>query len=169
VKVRLGLLGVLLLGLWAIRAFQEEPEEALPEPAAEPEQQVVPTRAGTPVNRTLEPRERSAAQDPAGRRVVADPAEAPFRTFASRAAPRWQGLSLELRRLGHDDLADETWSMAAWIRGQRQDPERDSDAILEAQDDLLGRVEALPDLDDGARVGLEVVRQSVEGFRGASG
>ena len=164
--IGLGLLGVLVLGLWVSRAGQVPPE-APTEPVAEPERKAVPTRIGTAVTRTVEPRERSTVRDPAARRVVADPAEAPFRTFASRAAPRWQGLSLELRRLGHDDLADETWSMAGWIRSQRQDPERDTQAILEAQDDLLSRVEALPDLDSEAKVGVESVRETVEGLRAA--
>jgi hypothetical protein len=69
-----------------------------------------------------------------------------------------------LKRLGQADLARETWTMAGWIRDQRTDPDRDDEAVIQAQRDLLVRVHALSGLDTEAREQIAHISESIDGY-----
>jgi len=114
-------------------------------------------------NPPMPPRNRTIGGEPTPEQLAA----APFVTFSSKAAPRWQGVSLELKRLGHAELADETWSMAAWVRAQRTNPERDDATVVEAQDELLERVLALSDLDPPAAEAVAQIKDSIRVYDNA--
>lgn len=169
-KLALGVVSLAVVGGLFV-AFSGEAPASDPVADVAVDQKVskrVPVRQAQGETRYVKPKERTDAPSKpargAGEPTEAEVRAAPFVVFSSRAAPRWQGVSIELRRLGHDDLADEAWSMAGWIRGQRSDAERDDVAILEAQQDLLERVQALPDLDGAAQTQLASVTETVTGY-----
>lgn len=114
-------------------------------------------------NPPMAPRSGTIGGEPTPEQLAA----APFLSFSSKAAPRWQGVSLELKRLGHADLADETWTMAAWVRTQRTDPDRDDATIVEAQDELLLRVLAVPDLDPPAAEAVAQIKDTIRVYDSA--
>jgi hypothetical protein len=163
---------ILVVGL--VKVFSEGPPKEDPPSADVPESESpkpVAVRQTSEPSRALVPKNREDGP-PKPPRGAVEPTEAqlagaPFVRFSSRAAPRWQGVSLELKRLGHTDLAEETWSMAGWIRDQRSDAGRDDEAILEAQRDLLGRVEELVGLDALALEQIHNVRSSITGYSDA--
>ncbi len=166
-RLVIGLGSVALVGLlvWVLVAREDPPHspgvETLPH-SPDPVVRDAESRAPRVVPRVRE--EGSVPSPRQGEPTEAQRAAAPYMAFSSRGAPRWQGIALELRRLGQEDLADECWSMAGWIRDQRQDVGRDDPAILQAQDDLLSRVEAWPGLDGPAREKLEPLRASIRTY-----
>ncbi len=165
-------LAVLVLGVSGVRYFGggEDPverSEARTLEGAEPVAQRETSPGAHPLARDREAdppmRPRVGPGEPTPEQIAA----APFVTFSSRAAPRWQGVSRELRRLGHEDLADETWSMAAWVRARRADTERDDATVVEAQQDLLERVLAVPDLDPPAADAVAAIKDTIQVYDSA--
>ena len=170
-RVVLGL-SVVVLGVWGFLALGEGDD-----PVEQAETRNVMAVGGM-TERVMSPGDHPLAKDREAnppmrpREGTTDPtpeqvAAAPFVTFSSRAAPRWQGVSRELRRLGYDDLAEETWSMAGWVRAQRTNSERDDATVVEAQEDLLGRVLQVPDLDPPAAEAVAAIKDTIRVYDSA--
>ena len=153
------------VGAWLLGSGSEAPE---PVTAAAAETDVdgdqVPVRASSELQ--VRPKDLASGPPQPPRRGTHEPTEeelaaAPFVSFSSKAAPRWQGVSRELRRLGHDALADASWEMAQTLRELRRDPEREDQAVLEAQHALLEQVLAVPDLDPPAAEAVASVKDVI--------
>ncbi|GEM_PF-3308282 len=164
-----GLLGLaaVLLGIGVIVASGSDDPAGEPQatatqrPTAGPVREAVgQVRYVTPKDRSEQPPKPARAGSPTGEPTPEQLAAAPFVRFSSQAAPRWQGVGLELDRLGHTELADETRAMATTLRAGRHDRDRDDQAIVDAQQALLDAVLAV-DLDPPAAQAVAAIKDSI--------